>query len=178
MKDVRNLDKQWVVLSELSAELVNRGAKVPEIVFDKLRLANSLLSYYILDPHASIKTLADVERELNFVQSQLFSLCDAELTEIYLNKMMKAVRGELDVRFPISKSNYNKEVKKRGRVEAIRVKLQKEMQIERLGDLGEWYGVIFEYSDKKNKVIIEGDIKRVKRALKDFAVIWKEEQNL
>jgi hypothetical protein len=174
MKDARNLDKQWVVLSELSAELVNRGVKVPEIVFEKLRLANALLSYYILDPHASINILSNVERELNFVQSQLFSLCDAELTEKYLNKMIKAVRGELDVKFPLSKSNYNREIKKRGNVESIRIKLQREIQIERLGDLGEWYGVIFEYSDERDKVIIEGCIDRVKKALKDFTVIWKE----
>ena len=175
MKDARNLDKQWVVLSELSAELVNRGVKVPEIVFEKLRLANALLSYYILDPHASINILANVERELNYVQSQLFSLCDSELTEKYLNKMIKAIRGEIDAKFPISKSNYNREVKKRGKVEAIRVKLQREIQIERLSDLGEWHGVIFEYSDERDKVIIEGDIGRVKKALKDFAIMWKED---
>ncbi|XRO75652.1 DUF2096 domain-containing protein [Methanocaldococcus sp. 28A] len=175
MKDARNLDKQWVVLSELSAELVNKGIKVPEIVFEKLRLANALLSYYILDPHASINILSNAERELNFIQSQLFSLCDAELTEKYLNKMIKAVRGELNVKFPLSKSNYNKEVKKRGNVESIRVKLQKEMQIERLSDLGEWHGVIFEYSDERDKVIIEGNIERVKKALKDFAIMWKED---
>ena len=175
MRDARNLDKQWVVLSELSAELVNRGIKVPEIVFEKLRLANALLSYYILDPHASINILSNAERELNFIQSQLFSLCDAELTEKYLNKMIKAVRGEIDVKFPLSKSYYNKEVRKRGKVESIRVKLQKEMQIERLSDLGEWHGVIFEYSDERDKVIIEGSIDRVKKALKDFAVMWKED---
>ncbi|XRO77588.1 DUF2096 domain-containing protein [Methanocaldococcus sp. 10A] len=174
MRDARNLDKQWVVLSELSAELVNRGIKVPEIVFEKLRLANALLSYYLLDPHASISILSNAERELNFIQSQLFSLCDADLTEKYLNKMIKAVRGELDVKFPLSKSNYNKEVKKRGKVESIRVKLQKEMQIERLSDLGEWHGVIFEYSDERDKVIIEGNIERVKKALKDFSIMWKE----
>ncbi|AIJ05886.1 hypothetical protein JH146_1043 [Methanocaldococcus bathoardescens] len=175
MRDARNLDKQWVVLSELSAELVNRGIKVPEIVFEKLRLANTLLSYYILDPHTSINILSNVERELNYVQSQLFSLCDTELTEKYLNKMIKAVRGELDVKFPLSKSNYNKEVRKRGKVESIRVKLQKEMQIERLSDLGEWHGVIFEYSDERDKVIIEGNIDRVKKALKDFAIMCKED---
>ncbi|MEO2118054.1 MAG: DUF2096 family protein [Methanocaldococcus sp.] len=175
MKDARNLDKQWVVLSELSSELVNKGIKVPEIVFEKLRLANALLSYYILDPHASMNVLANVERELNFIQSQLFSLCDTELTERYLNKMIKAVRGELNVKFPLSRSSYHKEVKKRGKVEAIRVKLQKEIQIERLSDLGEWHGVIFEYSDEKDKVIIEGNIDRVKKALKDFAVMWKED---
>ncbi|ACV24927.1 DUF2096 domain-containing protein [Methanocaldococcus fervens] len=175
MKDARNLDKQWVVLSELSAELVGRGVKVPETVFEKLRLANALLSYYILDPHASVNVLSDVERELNFVQSQLFSLCDVELTEKYLNKMMKAVRGELDVKFPLSKSKYNKEVKKRGRVESVRIKLKKEIQIERLGDLGEWHGVIFEYSDEKDKVVIEGSMERVKKALKDFAILWKED---
>ncbi|XRP96313.1 DUF2096 domain-containing protein [Methanocaldococcus sp. 16A] len=174
MRDARNLDKQWVVLSELSAELVNRGIKVPEIVFEKLRLANALLSYYLLDPHASINILSNAERELNFIQSQLFSLCDAELTEKYLNKMIKAVRGELNVKFPLSKSNYNKEVKKRGKVESIRVKLQKEIQIERLSDLGEWHGVIFEYSDERDKVIIEGNIERVKKALKDFAIMWRE----
>ena len=175
MKDAKNLDKQWVVLSELSSELVNRGIKVSEIVFEKLRLANALLSYYILDPHASIDVLANVEKELNYIQSQLFSLCDTELTEKYLNKMIKAVRGELNVKFPLSRSSYNKEVKKRGKVESIRVKLQKEIQIERLSDLGEWHGVIFEYSDEKDKVIIEGNIDRVKRALKDFAVMWKED---
>jgi len=175
MKDAKNLDKQWVVLSELSSELVNRGIKVSEIVFEKLRLANALLSYYILDPHASIDVLANVEKELNYIQSQLFSLCDTELTEKYLNKMIKAVRGELNVKFPLSRSSYNKEVKKRGKVESIRVKLQKEIQIERLSDLGEWHGVIFEYSDERDKVIIEGNIDRVKRALKDFAVMWKED---
>jgi len=174
MKDARNLDKQWVVLAELSAELVNRGVRIPEIVFEKLRLANALLSYYILDPHASINILANVERELNYVQSQLFSLCDAELSQKYIDKMVKAVRGELDVKFPLNKANYNREVKRRGKVEAIRVKLQREIAIERLGDLGEWYGVIFEYSDERDKVIIEGSIERVKRALKDFAIIWRE----
>ena len=175
MKDARNLDKQWVVLSELSAELVNRGVKVPEIVFEKLRLANALLSYYILDPHASINILSNVERELNFVQSQLFSLCDAELSQKYIDKMVKAVRGVLDVKFPLNKANYNREVKRKGDVETIRVKLQREIAIERLGDLGEWYGVIFEYSDERDKVVIEGSMERVKRALKDFAIIWKED---
>jgi hypothetical protein len=174
MKDARNLDKQWVVLAELSAELVNRGVKIPETVFEKLRLANATLSYYILDPHAPINILANVERELNYVQSQLFSLCDAELSQKYIDKMVKAVRGELDVKFPLNKANYNREVKRKGDVETIRVKLQREIAIERLGDLGEWHGVIFEYSDERDRVIIEGNIERVKRALKDFAIIWRE----
>ena len=97
-----------------------------------------------------------------------------ELSQKYIDKMVKAVRGELDVKFPLNKANYNREVKRRGKVEAIRVKLQREIAIERLGDLGEWYGVIFEYSDEKDKVVIEGSIERVKRALKDFAIIWRE----
>ncbi|CAB3287690.1 conserved protein of unknown function [Methanocaldococcus lauensis] len=175
MKDVRNLDKQWVILSELSAELVKRGIKVPEIVFEKLRLTYALISYYILDPHVSITMLPNIERELNFIQSQLFSLCNSELLEEYLNKMTKVIRGELNVKFPLNRSIYTKEVRKKGKVESIRVRLQREIQIERLSDLGEWYGVIFEYSDEDNKIVIEGNIERVKRALKDFAILWKEE---
>ncbi|ENN96326.1 hypothetical protein J422_03164 [Methanocaldococcus villosus KIN24-T80] len=175
MKDARNLEKIWVVLSEMSAELVNKNIPVPEDVFDKLRLANSMISYYLLDPHVDAKLLIEIEKVLNNIQSKLFTLCDEELMNIYLNKLNKAIRGELEVSFPISKSNYNKEVLRKGNVERVRIKLQKDIAIERLGELGEWYGVIFEYSEEKDKILIEGEINRIKTLLKDFSVIWKSD---
>jgi len=176
MKDAKGLDKQWVVLSELASKLVEKNISVPEEAFEKLRIANALISYYLLDPHASNKALSDAEKELMRAQSLLFSVCDAELMNEYLDKMAKALRNELDVKFPLNKSIYNREVKKRGDSESIRIKIKNEIQIERLSDLGEWYGVIFEYSEEeKNKILIEGDINKVKKALKDFSVIWKFE---
>ncbi|WP_423792359.1 DUF2096 family protein [Methanocaldococcus indicus] len=173
MKDTRGLDKVWVVLSELAAELVKKDIKVPEIVFEKLRLSKAILTYYILDEHTTVKTLAKAEKELNYAQSYLFSLCDEELMNKYLKKLEKAITGELDVEFPLPKTKFDTDVKRRGNVESIRIKLLKYIEEERAIDLGEWHGVIFEYKDDE-KVVIEGDIERVKRALKDFGILLKK----
>jgi hypothetical protein len=78
------------------------------------------------------------------------------------------------VEFPLKRSSFNPEVKRRKNVESIRVKLNTNIQIEILGDLSEWYGVIFERSKEENdKILIEGDKEKVKNALKDFSVVWK-----
>ncbi len=177
MKNARGIDKQWVVLTELSSVLVRKGIKVPEEVFFRLRIANNIISYYLLDEHASYESLKDAEKELSKIQVILFGLCDSELSKEYLNKMAKAVRNELDVEFPLRKNTFNPEVKKRKNVESIRIRLNNDIQIEVLGDLSEWYGVIFEKSNEEDdKILIEGEKGRVKNALKDFSIIWKNNQ--
>jgi hypothetical protein len=174
MKDARGIDKQWVVLAELASILASKGRMVPEEAFFRLRLANNIITYYLLDEHSSFEALRDAEKELSKVQMILFGLCDNELAKEYLDKMAKAVRNELDAEFPLKKTTFNTEVKKRKDIESIRIKLNKELQTEILGDLSEWYGVIFEFSKElDNTVIIEGNKNKVKNALKDFSIIWK-----
>ncbi|MDK2790959.1 MAG: hypothetical protein PWP15_1468 [Methanothermococcus sp.] len=174
MKDARGIDKQWVILNELAFK-ISEERPVPEEVFSRLRIANNVITYYLLDEHASYDSLKDAEAELSRVQGILFGLCDHELAMEYLEKMGKALRNELDVKFPIKKSSFNSEVKSRKDVESIRVKLQKEIQVEILGELSELHGVVFEYSrEDEDKVLIDGEKRRVITALKDFSVIWNE----
>ena len=174
MKGARGIDKQWVVLTELASKLVSEGRNVPEEAFFRLRIANNITSYYLLDEHATFESLREAEKEISKVQMILFGLCDGELAKEYLDKMAKAIRGELDVEFPLKRSSFNPEVKRRKNVESIRVKLNTNIQIEILGDLSEWYGVIFERSKEENdKILNEGDKEKVKNALKDFSVVWK-----
>ncbi|AEH06917.1 DUF2096 domain-containing protein [Methanothermococcus okinawensis] len=174
MKDARGIDKQWVVLAELASVLASQGEMVPEEAFFRLRLANNIITYYLLDEHSSFEVLTDAEKELSKVQMILFGLCDDELAKEYLDKMAKAVRNELNVEFPLKKSSFSPEVKKRKNIESIRIKLNKELQTEILGDLSEWYGVIFEFSNElDDTVVIEGNKDKIKNALKDFSIIWK-----
>ncbi|WP_457611928.1 DUF2096 family protein, partial [Methanocaldococcus sp.] len=57
--------------------------------------------------------------------------------------------------------------------ESVRITIKNKIDIDRLKDLSEWYGVIFNYSSEENKITVEGSINRVKKALKDFSIIWK-----
>ncbi|MBW9221162.1 DUF2096 family protein [Methanothermococcus sp. SCGC AD-155-M21] len=174
MKNAHGIEKQWVVLEELATKLIHNGKVIPEEVFFRLRIANSIISYYLIDEHASIDMLMKANNELSKIQSVLFSLCDNKLAEEYLDKLSKAMRNDLDVEFPINRNKFNVEVKKRKNVEAIRVKLNNDLQSEILSDLSEWYGVIFEYSGElDNTIVIEGSKDRVKNALKNFSIIWK-----
>ncbi|ADG13840.1 Uncharacterized conserved protein UCP037052 [Methanocaldococcus infernus ME] len=174
MKDCKGLDKLWVVLSNLAIELANKNILVPEEVFERLRITKALISYYLLDEHVGLEKLRDVERELNYIQSKLFPLCDEELLRKYLDLMEKALRSELNIEFPLDKSEFNPEVKKVGEVECIRIKVNSYIDIDRLKDLSEWYGVIFNHSSEDNyKITIEGSLDRVKKAVKDFSIIWK-----
>ncbi|WP_292459677.1 DUF2096 domain-containing protein [Methanothermococcus sp.] len=174
MKNAGGIDKQWVVLAELASILVRKGKMVPEEAFFRLRLANNIITFYLLDDHSSFEVLRDAEKEISKVQMILFGLCDDELAKEYLDKMAKAIRNELDVVFPLKKTTFDTEVKKRKNIESIRIKLNKELQTEILGDLSEWYGVIFEFSKElDNTIIIEGNKDKVKNALKDFSIIWK-----
>ncbi len=174
IKDARGIDKQWVVLTELASKLVSDERNVPEEVFFRLRISNNIISYYLLDEHATFESLREAEKEISKVQMILFGLCDEETAKEYLDKMAKAIRGELEVEFPLKRSYFNPEVKKRKNIESIRIKLNTDIQIEVLGDLSEWYGVIFEKSkEDDSKILIEGDKNRVKNALKDFSIIWK-----
>ncbi len=176
VKDAKGLDKQWVILSELINELFKRDVYVPEDVLNRLRIAYTKLSYYLLDEHATLETLRDVEIDLNYIQSKLFPLCEESLFNEFLDKLSKALTGELNVEFPLDRKFFNKEVRKRGKVESVRVKLMKYIDDDRLIDLGEWHGVIFEYSSEDDlKVIIEGEKKRVIKALKEFSIMWKSD---
>ncbi len=175
MKDAKNIDKQWVLLNDLAFKLVNNNVSVPESVFHKLRISNSIISYYILDEHATYETLKKAEKELNDIQSILFTLCDNETFQEYLNNMSKSIRGELNVEFPLNKTNYNQDVKKKGNFESLRISFKGDsIQIEMLGELSEWYGVIFNWSEEeKDKVVISGSKEKVVSALRDFSVFWK-----
>ncbi|WP_456472800.1 DUF2096 family protein [Methanocaldococcus sp.] len=173
MKDAKGLDKCWVVLSNLATELVKNNIPISEDVFNRLRLTKAMISYYLLDEHAGLDKLMEIEKEINYIQSKLFPLCDEKLMNKYLNLMEKAIRNELNVEFPIEKTNFNSEVKKIGDFESVRITIKNKIDIDRLKDLSEWYGVIFNYSSEENKITVEGSINRVKKALKDFSIIWK-----
>ena len=176
-KDIRNahgIEKQWVVLEELTTKLIRRGKVIPEEVFFRLRIANSIISYYLINEKVSTDMLMKANNELSKIQSILFNLCDNKLAEEYLNKLSRAMKNDLDVEFPLNRNKFNVEVKKRKDVESIRIKLNGDLQSEVLSDLSEWYGVIFEYSNElDNTIIIEGSRDRVKNALKNFSIIWK-----
>ncbi len=173
MKDAKGIDKQWVVLSELASKLIKEGKPVSNETISKIRIAKNIIHYYLIDEHATAESLRDAEKELSFIQMSLFGLCDINLAKEYLDKMAKAVRNELDVKFPMDVSIYNPEIRRRKNSETIRVKLNKEIQTEILGELSEWYGVIFINSvEDNNKIVIEGKKELITKALKDFSIIW------
>jgi len=173
-KSAYGVDKQWVVLNELALLLAHQGKKVPEEVFSRLRIAKSIISYYLLDEDASFNTLLKANNELSKVQSILFTLCDGDLVKEYMEKLTQAMIDKLDVEFPLDRNLFNPEVKKRKNIQSIRIKLDGELQPEILSNFSEWYGVIFEYSKEfENCIVIEGEEKRVKNALKNFSTVWK-----
>lgn len=174
IKNAHGIEKQWVVLEELATKLIREGKVIPEEVFFRLRIANSIISYYLTNEQVSIDLLIKANDELLKIQSILLSLCDNKLAEEYLDKLSKAMRNDLDVEFPLNRNKFNVEVKKRKNYESIRVRLNNDLQSEILSDLSEWYGVIFEFSSElDNTIVIEGSKDRVKNALKNFSIIWK-----
>jgi hypothetical protein len=173
MKDAKGIDKQWVVLSELASKLIKEGKPVSNDAISKIRIAKNIIHFYLMDEHAGFESLRDAEKELSQVQMMLFGLCDMDTAKEYLDKMGKACKNELDVEFPMDKSVFNAEIKRKKDVETIRIKLNRELHSEILGELSEWYGVIFENSkEESDKIIIEGKKELITRALKDFLAIW------
>lgn len=173
-RSAHGVDKQWVVLNELAFLLLQQGKEVPEEAFSRLRIAKSIISYYLLDEHAPFDILLKANNELSKVQSLLFPLCEEDVAREYMEKLRRAVTDDLDVEFPLDRNPFNLEVKKRGNIQSIRVRLDGELQPEILSSLSEWYGVIFEYSrELDNCIVIEGEEGRVKGALRDFSIIWR-----
>jgi len=173
-RSAHGVDKQWVVLNELVFLLVRQGKEVPEEVFSRLRTAKGMISYYLLDEHASFDILLKANNELSKVQSILFTLCEEDLSKEYMEKLNEAMRDTLDVEFPLDRNLFNTEVKKRKNIKSIRIRLDGELQPEILSNFSEWYGVIFEYSEEfENCIVIEGEEDRVKNALKNFSTLWR-----
>ncbi|MBP2143097.1 hypothetical protein J2127_000238 [Methanococcus voltae] len=173
MKDAKGIDKKWVVLNNLTLEL-SRKRPIPKEYFDRLRIANNIITYYILDEHADFSVLMDAEKEISVLQGALFGMCDEKMAKDFLDKLGKASRGELDVEFPLKQTPYNPEVKKRKATEVIRVKMPFELHPEILGELSEDNGLIFSQSEEEDlKILIEGEKSKIMTALKDLAVIWK-----
>ena len=173
-RSAHGIDKQWVVLNELAFLLVRQGKNLPEEVFSRLRIAKSIISYYLLDEHASFNTLIEANNELSKVQSLLFTLCEEDVAKEYMEKLREAMMDKLDVEFPLDRNLYNLEVKRRRNIRSIRVRLDGELQPEILSNFSEWYGVIFEYSKEfEDCIVIEGEDNRVKDALRNFSPIWR-----
>jgi len=173
-RSAHGVDKQWVVLNELAFLLVRQGKNLPEEVFSRLRIAKSIISYYLLDEHASFNTLIEANNELSKVQSLLFTLCEEDVAKEYMEKLTQAMMDKLDVKFPLDRNLYNLEVKRRRNIQSIRVRLDGELQPEILSNFSEWYGVIFEYSKEfEDCIVIEGEENRVKDALRGFSPIWR-----
>nr|WP_198002528.1 DUF2096 family protein [Methanococcus vannielii] len=173
MKDAKGIDKQWVVLNELASKL-SIGRPLPEEVYSKLRISNNILTYYLLDEHANFEVLRDAEKEISRLQAILFGICDSKMAKEYIDKMGKALRGELNVEFPLKTSSFNVEVKRKKDSETIRVNMPINIHVEILGEFSEYTGVIFEWSQEEDgKVLIEGPKDRVVNALKDFSSLWK-----
>jgi len=173
MKDAKGIDKQWVVLNELASKLSQERA-LPEEVYSRLRISNNILTYYLLDEHASFEVLRDAEKEISRLQAILFGVCDSKVAIEYLDKMGKALRNDLDVEFPLKRSEFNAEVKRKKDSETIRVNVPIDVHIEILGEFSEYNGVIFELSQEEDgKILIEGTREKVISALKDFSNLWK-----
>lgn len=177
MKDAKGIDKQWVILNELASK-VSKVKPLPEDVYSKLRMANSIITYYLLDEHANFEVLRDAEKEISKIQVILFGLSDPDTSKEYLIKMGQALRNEIDLEFPLKQNTFNTEVKRKKSSETIRVTMPVEVHIEVLGELSECNGVIFELSHEDNqKVLIEGVKEKITAALKEFSVIWKFTDN-
>ena len=174
-RDAHGVDIHWMVLNELSILLARRGKEVPEEVFSRLRTVKGMITYYLLDEHASFDILLEVNSELSKIQSLLFSLCDDEdLVEEYMKKLTQAMTGKLEVKFLLDRNLFNVEIKRRNNIQSIRVRLDGELQPEILSKFSEWYGVIFDYSKEfEDCIVIEGEEDRVKNALKNFSTIWR-----
>jgi len=173
-RNAHGIDKQWVVLNELAFLLVRQGKSVPEEVFSRLRIAKGIISYYLLDEHASFNALIEANNELSKVQSILFTLCEEDVAKEYMEKLTQAMMDKLDVKFPLDRNLFNVEVKRRKNIQSIRVRLDGELQPEILSNFSEWYGVIFEYSKEfEDCIVIEGEENRVKDALRNFSIVWR-----
>uniref|UniRef100_A9A993 DUF2096 domain-containing protein n=1 Tax=Methanococcus maripaludis (strain C6 / ATCC BAA-1332) TaxID=444158 RepID=A9A993_METM6 len=177
MKDAKGIDKQWVILNELASK-VSKIKPLPEDVYSKLRIANNIITYYLLDEHADFEVLRDAEKEISKIQVILFGLADPDTSREYLIKMGQALRNEIDLEFPLKQTTFNTEVKRKKSSETVRITMPVEVHIEVLGELSERNGVIFELSHEDDqKVLIEGVKERITAALKDFSVIWKFNDN-
>ncbi|HID47180.1 MAG TPA: DUF2096 domain-containing protein [Methanococcaceae archaeon] len=173
-KSAHGIDKQWVVLNDLASLLLRQGKDVPEEVFSRLRVAKGIISYYLLDEHAPFSILLKANNELSKVQSILFPLCERDVAEEYLEKLNKAITGELDVDFPLDRNFFDREIRKRDNIQSIRIRLDGELPPEILSKLSEGYGVIFQYSEElDNCIVIQGEENRVKNALKNFSTLWR-----